>query len=370
MGGSIGIGTHAKRYRLAQLALQERVPLVMLLEGAGERAQNAFERYPHAAERPPGAGPAPGRRAHGRGGHGRERGARRAHRPAHGLRRHGGGRGAVQRRPAARRRRDRRGGDEGGARWRRGAHHDLGRRAQRRRRRRRRARCWPAGYLGYFPDARRWPAALAPDGTTALGGSTRSSTSCPPTRAARTTCGGSWSWSPTTATCSRSSRRSGAPWSPRSCGSAACRWPSWPTTRRSRPAPSTATPRTRRRASSVSSDRSSCRCVFLADNPGVLAGTVAEQLGHPARRGPDVRRPGERARSEAARDAAQGVRLRLVAHGDEPVRRPDHHARVPGRAPRRDAGRERRRRRGHRARRARRCSSTPSSAARTPRPTA
>lgn len=48
MGGSIGIATHAKRHRLAQLAGQERVPLVMLLEGAGERAQNAFEKYPHA----------------------------------------------------------------------------------------------------------------------------------------------------------------------------------------------------------------------------------------------------------------------------------------------------------------------------------
>jgi len=48
MGGSIGIGTHAKRHRLADLAGQERVPLVMLLEGAGERAQNAYERYPHA----------------------------------------------------------------------------------------------------------------------------------------------------------------------------------------------------------------------------------------------------------------------------------------------------------------------------------
>ena len=48
MGGSIGIATHAKRLRLAELSLQERVPLVMLLEGAGERAQNAFERYPHA----------------------------------------------------------------------------------------------------------------------------------------------------------------------------------------------------------------------------------------------------------------------------------------------------------------------------------
>lgn len=48
MGGSIGIATHAKRHRLAQLAGQERVPLIMLLEGAGERAQNAFEKYPHA----------------------------------------------------------------------------------------------------------------------------------------------------------------------------------------------------------------------------------------------------------------------------------------------------------------------------------
>src|SRR5947208_2240210 len=43
MGGSIGRGTTAKRQRLAELAGQERVPLVMLLEGAGERTQNAFE---------------------------------------------------------------------------------------------------------------------------------------------------------------------------------------------------------------------------------------------------------------------------------------------------------------------------------------
>jgi len=45
-GGSIGLGNQAKRVRLAELALQERVPLVMLLEGAGERATNALERYP------------------------------------------------------------------------------------------------------------------------------------------------------------------------------------------------------------------------------------------------------------------------------------------------------------------------------------
>ena len=44
MGGSIGHGTTAKRQRLADLARQERVPFVMMLEGAGERTQNAFER--------------------------------------------------------------------------------------------------------------------------------------------------------------------------------------------------------------------------------------------------------------------------------------------------------------------------------------
>jgi len=37
LGGSIGGGTADKRYRLCQLAGQERVPLVMVLEGAGHR---------------------------------------------------------------------------------------------------------------------------------------------------------------------------------------------------------------------------------------------------------------------------------------------------------------------------------------------
>src|SRR4051794_10851429 len=35
LGGSIGAGGSDKRYRLCQLAAQERVPLVMMLEGAG-----------------------------------------------------------------------------------------------------------------------------------------------------------------------------------------------------------------------------------------------------------------------------------------------------------------------------------------------
>jgi acetyl-CoA carboxylase carboxyltransferase component len=37
LGGSIGAGNTAKRYRVAELAMQERIPLVMILEGAGHR---------------------------------------------------------------------------------------------------------------------------------------------------------------------------------------------------------------------------------------------------------------------------------------------------------------------------------------------
>jgi acetyl-CoA carboxylase carboxyltransferase component len=37
MGGTIGGASHAKRHRLAELALMDRIPLVMLLEGAGYR---------------------------------------------------------------------------------------------------------------------------------------------------------------------------------------------------------------------------------------------------------------------------------------------------------------------------------------------
>jgi acetyl-CoA carboxylase carboxyltransferase component len=40
LGGSIGTGAADKRYRLCQLARQERVPLVMMLEGAGHRVTN------------------------------------------------------------------------------------------------------------------------------------------------------------------------------------------------------------------------------------------------------------------------------------------------------------------------------------------
>lgn len=48
MGGSIGHGTSAKKLRLASLALQERIPFVTLLEGSGERSTNALDRRAYA----------------------------------------------------------------------------------------------------------------------------------------------------------------------------------------------------------------------------------------------------------------------------------------------------------------------------------
>ncbi len=43
MGGSIGLGGADKRYRLTQLAREERVPLVFILHGAGHRITNALK---------------------------------------------------------------------------------------------------------------------------------------------------------------------------------------------------------------------------------------------------------------------------------------------------------------------------------------
>ena len=47
-GGSIGHGTNAKRVRLARLAAQEKVPYILLLDGAGARVTNALDRHPYA----------------------------------------------------------------------------------------------------------------------------------------------------------------------------------------------------------------------------------------------------------------------------------------------------------------------------------
>ncbi len=46
-GGSIGHPNAAKRTRLVRLALERQLPLVLMLDGAGERAGNQGERYPN-----------------------------------------------------------------------------------------------------------------------------------------------------------------------------------------------------------------------------------------------------------------------------------------------------------------------------------
>lgn len=48
LGGSIGPGTAAKRFRIAEMAGAERIPLVFLLDGAGARANNSTQRHARA----------------------------------------------------------------------------------------------------------------------------------------------------------------------------------------------------------------------------------------------------------------------------------------------------------------------------------
>lgn len=47
-GGSIGHPNAAKRTRLVRLALEQLTPLVLMLDGAGERSSNQSERYPNS----------------------------------------------------------------------------------------------------------------------------------------------------------------------------------------------------------------------------------------------------------------------------------------------------------------------------------
>ncbi len=47
-GGSIGHPNAAKRARLVRLALEQKLPLIVMLDGAGERADNQSERYPNS----------------------------------------------------------------------------------------------------------------------------------------------------------------------------------------------------------------------------------------------------------------------------------------------------------------------------------
>ena len=53
LAGSIGPGGNAKRYRLAELALRDKIPLVMLLEGVDLSSVKRGKRYHRPVARPP-----------------------------------------------------------------------------------------------------------------------------------------------------------------------------------------------------------------------------------------------------------------------------------------------------------------------------
>ena len=52
LGGTIGGGSNAKRFRVAELALRDHVPLVMMLEGAGYRPGDLSHIRPTCSCRP------------------------------------------------------------------------------------------------------------------------------------------------------------------------------------------------------------------------------------------------------------------------------------------------------------------------------
>ena len=185
-------------------------------------------------------------------------------------------------------------------------------------------------YLSYFPLTRGTCHLDATDLMADPARSTTCSSSSRPTLAAPTPsapCSRRW-W--TAASCSRSSRASGARSSPRSPISGdASQWPSSPDDpERSGPAP----------VDSNSADKAA----LLLDVAGAFGLSCVSWPTTPGCSPADRRRHGDL--RHAARMFAvqhrlqvpklaytlhQAVGLRLVDHGDEPLRRSDHHARLP-----------------------------------------
>ena len=366
MGGSIGLGTPAKRQRLAELAGQERVPLVMLLEGAGERTRNAFERRGRAPNDLQALARLSGpcrRCACVMGAVGRSRRARRA---ADGLRVMVEGAALFTAGPPVVEQATGEDVDKeelGGT-----AVHT----AQRCRTRRRSPTTAPPlalvrSYLAYFPsNAWQHPPrrAAAPTSAAPARLARRPRPRRPAQRLRRARGGRAARRSP--APCSRSSRvrRAIVTALARLGGEPVAIVANQPRSTRAR---STPTPPTRPRTSSTSPARSTCRS---CSSPTPRACWSAPRRSARASSAHAARLFAAQARRASPKlhvTLRKAYGFGALAHGDEPVRRADRRARAPRRSPRRRAA--------PRApppgstRPSRRCSSTPSLAARTRRPT-
>jgi acetyl-CoA carboxylase carboxyltransferase component len=340
MGGSIGLGTHAKRVRLARLAAQERLPLVMLLEGAGERVSNSLERYPYAPNdlqalaELSGLVPTVAVVMGASAGHG----ALTA--PlmdwvvmVEGAALFSAGPPLVE--AATGERVDKE--SLGGAR----VHTEQSGVAHNRAEDEVEALALVRRYLSYFPS-NAWqhpPRSDADDGPRALDDlldlippnprkpyDVRAVVERVADRGSVLEVQPGWGASVVTALA-------------RLCGQPVGIVANQPLVR----AGAIDRDAGEKAARFIEiADAFHLPLVFLADNPGVLAGSAA-----PGR--PHVRRPGAGSRSEAPRDPAQGVRIRQLPDGDEPLRRADPHPGVSRRHPGRDARRRRRQRRGSRS---------------------
>ena len=328
--GTISGAANAKRYRVAEIAVTDRVPLVMMLEGAGFRADGTGHgaRTPTdmlAQARCSGRVPLVTAVLGASAGHG----ALVA--PMSDFTRDEPARGDLHRRPAGRVRVD--GGDD----------HEGGPRRSRRRGRQR-------------PDPQRGPTttqdaldlvraylALLPVVGVVVSAPHRGRRRRSPPRAR----------DPRPRAPQRPARLRHAPRSidvvfdagscfevqpdfgrslhlPRCAGWAGTPSRSSPTSRRSSPARSTPTPPTRPRTSSPWPTRSTSRSCSSPTTPACCAGSASEQAGDPAQGRPHVRGADAGDDAEVRGDDAQGVRLRLDGDGHDPVRRPVGRVRVPG----------------------------------------
>ena len=329
LAGSIGPGGNSKRYRLAELALRDRIPLVMLLEGAGFRPSGEhYGRTPTdllAQAQCSGKVPTVGGLFGPSAGHGAlvapvcdftimsRQGAIFTAGPP-----------VVKESTGEEISKEDLGGPSVAMAS--GVIHNLAEDDEavlddiRR-------------YLSYFPSsAWSYPASLPADESTAPSSDPR--TARHRARAATvgcTTCARCSTSSSTTPTGSRCSRSSARPSSARLPTSAGIRSRWWRINRRCMAGSIDADAADKAAHFITVADSFHLPIVFLADNPGMLPGSRSETQRRAAQRRADVRGADRGDDAEAASDAAQGLRVRVDGDVTARIRRPGRDIRLSGR---------------------------------------